>query len=56
MNNQITLLALAAEEGLPLGGDHGREESARLMPSLCNIEPRARPVKPMPISERKALR
>src|SRR3954464_13765060 len=60
MKSQMTRFAFGAKWALPSGGDQGSAESttvgALAYPSRWSIAARARPVKPMPRSARKARR
>ncbi len=56
MKSQITLLAFGRACGCPSGGAHRAGADARAIPSCWRSAPRARPVKPMPRSARKARR
>src|SRR6266508_1610587 len=55
----MTDLALGGKSGRPLGGvqtECASSAAARATPSRQNIEPRARPAKPMPTSAKKVRR
>src|SRR5881296_1184430 len=54
----MTDLALGGKSGWPVGGVQtaGASLAARATPSRQNIEPSARPAKPMPTSARKVRR